>query len=194
MQDVGWRWAPTRFGNNAADQINAPISDTRVGVRDGRGFCVEYPGLVLPIASSSQDITEIFVTISNAKSEPTLLRIIRLCSQDHDRDAADSEAVKFKIPALPASERRICIVFWDATGHMNSGIDMAAAILSIPSHQTLAISDSSSAIVCDFEGLATVTVMDIHPEDGHSMVRQLDSEALFVEGSIEIIHSKWLIQ
>jgi hypothetical protein len=194
MQDPGWRWAVTRFGNNAAGQLNAPINDFTPGVRDNRGFTVQYPSLVLPLASCSQDFTELFVNIDNMHEQPMWFRITRLGSQTVDRNTVASGDGELETPSKSALERRLGVIFYDSTGLMTSGVEMAAAVLSIPSYQNAVISNPPSAILCDFEGLASVTVIGTCSEEVHSLLRQPNSKAVFIEQKAQFVHSKWLIQ
>lgn len=193
MKESGWKWAVNRFGNSGTSQLDANIRDVSVGSRDEHGFTVEYSGLVLPsigIWDRLLGVEELITVTANGVE-------FRIRPQGHEGSSSEDSDILSR-PSLPLNcltgagsgagteGRQVCVIFFDSSQVMASGIRMAAVILVAeePTEQSM------SVCKCDFEGLATVEIL----EKDRSSSTQSTSSTIPIDLSAQLVHRKWLLR
>ncbi|KAK7947832.1 uncharacterized protein PG986_008718 [Apiospora aurea] len=59
MEEVGWRWAVTRFGHSRTHhRLSAPINDFTLAHRRDEGLTIAYPGFILPSSYEQKSVVK----------------------------------------------------------------------------------------------------------------------------------------
>lgn len=193
MKEAGWKWAVNGFGNSSTLQLDANIQDVSVGTRDENGFKVEYSGIILPTVRVWErllGVEELLAVTADGME-------FRIRPHGHEGNP-NEDANTIQGSSLPLNYltgigsradtegRQVCVIFFDSSQVMASGIRMAAVIL-VAEEQT---EQSMSVCKCEFEGLATVEII----ENKMSSSKQATSSTMSIDLGAQLVHRKWLLR
>ncbi|KAI0376966.1 hypothetical protein F5Y04DRAFT_194439 [Hypomontagnella monticulosa] len=182
MEQPGWGWAVTRFGNPGWKyHLDAQVNDITLADRGEAGLTVQYPGIVLPLGYQQSGLIEyVDVLVDGEKGTQTL----------------SFELGLFELGEVGISVRNDechCVLFYAINGAMRAGAAMAAAVVSVPGECRPLISTSSKRILCTFIALCRLRLLDKDFESSRTLVSPTSTPHPHTEHAF-LIDRKWTIK
>lgn len=189
MNEPGWGWAVTRFGNPGwKTRWSAPINDLKFAERNETGFTVSYPGIFLPRAYAALSSSKVMLLVRGFGGTPPGEYTFELEWLEHVNTT-------HRLNGAESSEglQDIIVLFYADFGALRAGAYIAGVAVSVSTEQRHKISDEDENIVCSFGGICQLRTIDgrFLPDDASTALDHLQSG----QDVISFVDSRrWTIQ